>query len=881
MVSDQSGTGRIVNRPIEIEMRKSYIDYAMSVIVGRALPDVRDGLKPVHRRILYGMSELGAHANRETRKSARIVGEVLGKYHPHGELAVYDSLVRMAQTFSMRYPLVEGQGNFGSIDGDAPAAMRYTECRLSSIAEEMLQDIDRETVRMLDNFDATLKEPEVLPSKFPNLLVNGSSGIAVGMATNIPPHNLGEIVEGLIFLIDNPDAQLSQLMEFIKGPDFPTGGIVYGLRGLVDAYTTGRGRITVRARTESEEEQGRKRIIVKEIPYQVNKSLLLEQIAGLVKDKRIEGISDLRDESDRNGMRIVMELKRDAVEDIVLNQLFTHTQMEVTFSIINIALVDNRPRVLPLRELMQQFIDFRRSIVRKRTEFDLRQARDRLHIVEGLMVAVDNIDRMIEIIRSSPSPEEARESIMAVGNWEKLPSVLSGRVVESGAYHLSEEQAKSILEMRLQKLTGLERESVHSEYSTLLSRIADLEGILAEEHKLLSIIKAELMEMKEKYGDGRRTVINTEGLELSIEDLIPDEEVVITVTARGYVKRMPLATYERQHRGGKGLAGVDTHEEDYVTDMFVTTTHSYILFFTNLGRVYWLKAYQIPAGSRHSAGRPIINLLPRLSEGERIIDNIPLKQFDEDAYLLFATKRGKVKKTPLFAYSHVRNNGIIAIGLDAGDEVIGTAITDGNKDIILATRGGYAIRFDEKDIRPMGRQAAGVRGIRVREGDEVVSMECTSSESSLLFTVTERGYGKPSWVGEYRKSRRGGMGVITIKTTERNGRVIAVRGFEQGDEALITSQKGMLIRIPIADMRVMGRNTQGVSVMKLEEEDRVTAVARLVSQEKEERVVREGEEEEKMRTALRPDGPERNLQDDSKVIFPREDEEKDSRDDMN
>lgn len=862
-------TQKIVNRPIEIEMRKSYIDYAMSVIVGRALPDVRDGLKPAHRRILFGMNELGANSNRAYKKCARIVGDVLGKYHPHGDQAVYDTLVRMAQPFSMRYPLIDGQGNFGSVDGDAAAAMRYTECRLSKIAEEMLQDLDKETVVMNDNFDATLKEPEVLPSKFPNLLVNGSNGIAVGMATNMPPHNLNEVVDGLIHLIDNPDAELAQLMERIKGPDFPTGGIVYGLKGLVEAYTTGRGKITVRARTSTEEEGNRHRIIVSEIPYQVNKSSLLEDIARLVKEKKVDGITDLRDESDREGMRIVIELKRDAMEDIVLNQLYKHSQMEVTFGIINIALVDNQPKVLSLKQLMGNFIDFRREIVRKRAEYELRQARKRMHIVEGLMVAVDNIDRMIELIRSSNSPDEAREKLTAVNDWAKLPEVIVG-----DAFTLSDEQAKAILDMRLQKLTSLEMEGIHSEYKQLLTTIEDLEGTLADEGRILSIIKDELSDIRNRYGDKRLTEINSEGLEMTIEDLIPDEEVIVTVTNRGYVKRVPLVTYEKQHRGGKGLTGVEAHEEDYLVDMFVTSTHSYILFFTNKGRVYWLKAYQIPAGSRHSAGRPIINLLPKLEDGERIIDNIPLKEFQLEKYLFFSTKKGKVKKTSLMAYSHIRTNGIIAIGLEQDDEVIGTVVTDGEMDIMLATRDGFVIRFDESGVRPMGRQATGVRGISLRKDDEVVSMEASSSEGNVLLTITENGFGKPSWVGEYRKTNRGGKGVITIKTTERNGKVVSVREFLPGDEVLVTSQQGMMIRIPIDDIRVMGRNTQGVAIMRLAEEDRVTATARLVGSELEDSVIREGVEEEKVRSqsAPPPQTAEKEVNDD-KMIFPKEEPE--------
>lgn len=835
------GARAVLIRPIEVELRKSYIDYAMSVIVGRALPDARDGLKPVQRRILFGMNELGANAGRPYKKCARIVGDVLGKYHPHGDLAVYDALVRMAQPFSMRYPLIDGQGNFGSIDGDSAAAMRYTECRLSKIAEEMLQDLEKETVALVDNFDATMKEPEVLPSRFPNLLANGSSGIAVGMMTNIPPHNLGELVDAFVYLIDNKDAGLAELMQFVHGPDFPTGGIVYGLKGIYEGYSTGRGKITVRARTSVEEKGGRKRIVVTEIPYAVNKSDLLAQIAEHIKNKRIEGISDLRDESDRNGIRIVMELKRDALEDVVLNQLFSMTNMETTFSMISIALVDGQPKYLSLRDMMQSFVGFRRDVVRKRTAFDLRKARERQHLVEGLMVAVQNLDMVLEIIRSSGTPDEARSRLMAVSAWPSIP-------VQQQSYSLSEAQVKAILDMRLQRLTALEMEDVRNEYVQLNKTIQELEAILADEQRILSIIKEELLELKQKYADRRLTEINTEGQELTLEDMIPEEQVVITVTNRGYVKRMPLDVYETQRRGGKGITGVDTHEEDYLVKMFVTSTHNYIMFFTNRGRAYWLKAYEIPKGGRHTPGRPIVNLLPKLEEGERVIDNIPVAEFGETHNLIFATRKGKVKKTPLSMYSHIRVNGIRAIGLEEGDEVIGTVITDGNADIILATRNGYVIRFDERDVRPMGRQASGVRGIRLRDGDEVVSMEASYSEGSLLLTVTQNGYGKPSWVGEYRKMKRGGHGVITIKTTERNGRVVAVKEFNPGDEVLLTSRNGKVIRMGVDDLRVMGRNTQGVSLMRLDDGDAVTAIARLMG----------GETEEKIISATRKDAGEDN-----------------------
>jgi len=802
---------RIFHRPIEAEMQKSYIDYAMSVIVGRALPDVRDGLKPVHRKILFAMHDMGIGSSKPHKKSARVVGETIGKYHPHGDQAAYDALVRMAQGFSMRYPLIDGQGNFGSVDGDGAAAMRYTECRLAPLAELMLLDINKETVEFVDNFDGSLQEPEVLPARVPNLLINGSSGIAVGMATNIPPHNLVEVVDALEHLMDNPEAETLELMTFVKGPDFPTGGIIYGMNGIIEAYSTGKGRLKVRARAEVEELEGRNRIVVNEIPYQVNKANLIESIAELVKEKRIEGITDLRDESDREGLRIVIELRKDVMTEVVLNQLFAHTQMEVTFGVINLALVDNEPRVLTLKEALQQFIDFRKEVIIRRTGYELREARKREHILQGLIIAVDNLDETLQIIRSSENGEEARGHLME-------------------RFDLSEEQTKAILDMRLQKLTGLEIETLRQEYVRLQELILDLEDILASEARVKGIIKAELEEIKVTHGDVRRTEIIEDAMELDLEDLIPVEDMVVTITQDGYIKRVPLDTYKGQHRGGMGLMGMRTKEEDFVSDLFVTSTHDYLMFFTNLGKGYWLKAYRVPAGGRHAKGKPIVNLLPRLEEGERVLDTIPIKEFDEDHFLVFATKRGIIKKTPLSAYGNVRKVGIIAINLEAGDELVETKLTDGTKEIVLATREGQAIRFDESDVRAMGRPAHGVIGIRLRRGDEVVSMAVVTEDANLL-TLTENGYGKLSRVADYRKTRRGGRGVITIKTGGRNGLVVSVKEVEEGDELIVTSAQGMVIRVPVADIRVYSRATMGVTIMKLKEGDTVCAVARLPADE--------------------------------------------------
>ncbi|MHC1679753.1 MAG: DNA gyrase subunit A [Methanomassiliicoccales archaeon] len=824
-----AGTHKVVLQPIENEMKKSYIDYSMSVIVSRALPDARDGLKPVHRRILYSMYDMSLNHNKPYKKSARVVGEVLGKYHPHGDTAVYDSMVRLAQDFSLRYTLVEGQGNFGSVDGDEAAAMRYTECRMQERAEDMLADLDKDTVEWGDNFDASLKEPLVIPSKLPNLIINGSAGIAVGMATNMPPHNLSEVSDAIVYLVDNPGVDVMDLMQFIKGPDFPTGGTIYGLSGIVEAYQTGRGKIKVRAKTHFEEVEHRKRIIVDEIPYQVNKSMLVESIAELVKDKKIEGITDLRDESDRDGMRIVIDLRKDVMEEIILNQLFKHTQMEVTFGIINLALVDNQPRVLTLKEELQIFIDHRHNMVVRRTKFDLAQARKRDHILQGLVKAISALDETLHIIRSANSPEEARNGLMA-------------------RFELDEEQAKAILDMRLQKLTGLELEAIQAEFQEIEKMIRDLEDILANESRIMGIIKAETLEMKEKYGDERHTDIVAHALDMDIEDLIPNEEMVLMITQDGYIKRMPLDTYKQQRRGGLGLMGMETKEEDVVTDLFVSMTHDYVMFFTDFGKMYSLKAWQVPVGSRQSKGKPIVNLLPKLEEGEKIMATRPITKLAGDHYLVFATRAGIIKKTPLSAYANIRSRGLIAVGLEEGDKLVDVKLTDGSKEIILATRKGLAARFDEGQVRPMGRPAHGVIGIRPDKDDEVVSMAIVTSDSHLL-TVTENGYGKISVVGKkdadderdtYRKTHRGSKGVITIRTEGRNGDVISVMEVEQDDELILATVNGMVQRIRVADIRVMGRATQGVTVMDLRDDDKVIAVARLAGR-KEEQAVQEAE----------------------------------------
>ncbi|MCD6236906.1 MAG: DNA gyrase subunit A [Thermoplasmata archaeon] len=800
------GTKRELIRAIENEMKRAFIDYSMSVIMSRALPDIRDGLKPVHRRILYAMHEMGLTHERPYKKCARIVGETLGKYHPHGDQAVYDALVRMAQDFSLRYPLIDGQGNFGSVDGDSPAAMRYTEARMAKISKLMLQDIEKDTVDWVDNFDGSLKEPEVLPATLPNLLVNGSSGIAVGMATNMAPHNLSEIIDGITAVIDQPDIEIHELMEIIKGPDFPTGGIIYGREGILSAYSTGRGLIRVRAKTHIEGEE-KKRIIVTELPYQVNKANLLRNIAELVKNKKIEGISDLRDESDRRGMRIVIELKRDAIEDVVLNQLFEHTDMQSTFGILNLAIVDGEPRILTLKEMIQHYVRFRVEVITRRTKHDLRKAEEKIHILEGLLIALKNIDEVIRLIRESKEVEEAKSKLM-------------------NRFSLTEKQAKAILDMRLQKLTGLEIESVERDYNETKQLIEKFKELLSDRQNILNEIKRELQEIKEKFGDERRTEIVEGEADIEIEDLIPVQDVVVTITNSGYVKRIPVETYKTQRRGGKGLVGMQTKEEDVVVDSFITSTHDYIMFFTNFGKAYWLKGYRIPEGGRHSKGKAIINLLPKLEEGEYVETAIPVHAFDDEHYLVFATRNGLIKKTALSAYSNIRVNGIRAIKLDDGDELIGTKLSDGKQTVVLASAEGQACRFDESEVRPMGRVARGVIGMRLGRGDSVVSLEIVGEDGDLL-TITENGYGKRTSIKEYRKTHRGSKGVRTIITNERNGRVIFVKEVKDDDEVMITSKEGMMIRIPVKDIRRQGRNTMGVRIMKLNEGDKVASVAKI------------------------------------------------------
>lgn len=802
---------RIVPVYIEEEMKNSYIDYSMSVIVSRALPDIRDGLKPVHRRILYGMHELGLHPNRPYRKSARIVGDVLGKYHPHGDTAVYDAMVRMVQSFSLRYPLVDGQGNFGSVDGDSAAAMRYTEARLTPIAEELLQDLAKDTVNFGPNFDESLKEPLVLPSLFPNLLVNGTSGIAVGMATNIPPHNLNEVIDGLIALINRSDLKSETLMNYIQGPDFPTGGIIYGEAGIREAYLTGRGRIVVRARATLEKgKSGRESIIISEIPYQVNKANLITTIASLVKDKKIEGISDLRDESDRDGMRIVLEMKRDAQPQIILNQLYVHSQMQTTFGVILLALVHGKPKIVSLKVLLQHFIDHRHEVILRRTRFDLDKAEKRAHILEGLKIALDHIDAIIQLIKKSRNPETAKNGLMK-------------------QFKLSEIQAKAILDMRLQRLTGLERKKIEDEYLNLLKEIERLKLILSSKDKQMELIKNELKEVKEKYGDERRTEIIEHTEEFSMEDIIAEEDMVITVSHSGYIKRFPVSGYRRQSRGGKGVIGAATREEDSIEHLFIASTHHYILFLTEHGRCYWLKVHEIPQVGRGSRGRAIINLLA-VQKGERISAVVPVKSFDTGQNIFMATKHGITKKTDLLAYSHPKRTGINAITLRAGDTLIDAKLTDGNQDILLGTLQGKAIRFHESEVRNMGRTASGVRGILLAEKDEVVGMVVVRREGTLM-VVTDKGYGKRSAMSDYRITSRGGKGIITIKTGPKIGSMIAIMDVLDSDDLLLITAHGQVIRQRINAIKVIGRNTQGVRLIRLDEDDKVADVARVVREE--------------------------------------------------
>ncbi len=803
---------------IEHELRTSFLNYSMSVIVSRALPDVRDGLKPVHRRILYAMHELGLASNRSYRKSALVVGDTMGKYHPHGDSAIYDSLVRMAQGWNMRYPLVDGQGNFGSIDGDSPAAMRYTEARMAPITAELLGDIEKNTVDKIPNYDSSLSEPSVLPSAIPNLLVNGSYGIAVGMATSCPPHNLTEVCDAVVYMIENPDALPDDLMRFIKGPDFPTGGIICGVDGIVEAYRTGHGRVIVRAKAsvETNKRTGKDAIIVHEIPYQVNKSRLIESIANLVRDKKIEGISDLRDESDKDGMRIVIEVRKGDEPQVILNQLFKNTQMQISSSIIMLALVNNSPRVLALNELVGYYIEHRAEIVERRTRFDLDKAEARAHILEGLLKAIDHIDEIIAIIRGSVDAEEAKANL-----------------IERFAF--SDLQADAILAMRLRRLTGLEREELEKEYADLIKEIERLRHILSSKATILAEVRKEILAVKEKYGDARRTEIIGGFSEFRIEDLIADETMVVTVSNAGYIKRLPVSTYRKQRRGGRGITGMDTKEEDFVRDLFVASAHQYMLFFTTKGRVYWRKVHELPRAGRTARGRAIVNLLS-LDSGETISACLPVRDLkEEDKMIFMVTRKGVVKKTPLQAFSNPRTAGIIAIDLDADDCLRDVQITSGEDNILISTRKGMAIRFPEKDVRSMGRTARGVIGIRLDEDDFVVDMSIAHDDMTVL-SVTENGFGKRTQVGEYRLQHRGGQGIINIKTTQRNGCVIGMLTVDDRDEIVLVSTDGVVIRTAVKDLRTIGRNTQGVKVMTPSEGAKVSAVARAVAAEKEEEV---------------------------------------------
>ena len=804
---------------IEDEMRQSYVDYAMSVIVGRALPDVRDGLKPVHRRVLYAMHDMGNTWNNAYRKSARVVGDVIGKYHPHGDAAAYDTIVRLAQSFSMRYCLVDGQGNFGSVDGDPPAAMRYTEIRMARIAQELLADIEKETVDFLPNYDDSMEEPSVLPSRLPNLLINGAAGIAVGMATNIPPHNLSEVIDGLIALVERPDLTIDDLMEYIPGPDFPTGGFIHGREGINQGYKTGRGSVQMRARvsTETVKRTGKEQIIVSEIPYMVNKTRLLEQIANLVNEKKVEGIADLRDESDREGMRIVVEPKRDAVPQIIINALYKHTSLQETFGVNMLAIIDGRPKLLNLKEILEAFLEHRRETVTRRTAYDLRKAEERLHILEGLRIALDYLDDVIKLIRESPDPRSAKEGLMA--------GAFAGTVAPDPGLQLSEAQAQAILDMRLQRLTGLERDKILEEHRAVEATIAELRGILADESKVFAIIVDELREIKEAYGDARRTAIVDKAEEISIEDLIVEEDMVVTVSHEGYIKRNPITLYRAQRRGGKGKVGTTTRDEDFVESLFVASTHSHILFFTTIGKVYRIKVHELPQGGRAAKGRPVVNLL-QLQENEKVSAFLPVREFEEGRYIIFATRNGLVKKTDLMAYSSPRATGIRAIALEDDDSLIEVLLTDGDQDILLSTMDGQSIRFKEEQVRPMGRDTMGVIGIRLEEGDQVVSMEVLHPGASIL-TVSDKGMGKRTGADEYRTQGRGGRGLITMKTTERTGRVVGVQQVTDEDQLMLITDGGKIIRIRIADIRVIGRNTQGVRLIDLDNGERVVSLARL------------------------------------------------------
>ncbi|CAG9165103.1 DNA gyrase subunit A [Cupriavidus laharis] len=845
---------------LEEEMRRSYLDYAMSVIVGRALPDVRDGLKPVHRRVLYAMHELNNDWNRPYKKSARIVGDVIGKYHPHGDTAVYDTIVRMAQDFSLRYMLVDGQGNFGSVDGDNAAAMRYTEIRLSKIAHEMLHDIDKETVDFDPNYDGSEKEPAILPARIPNLLINGSSGIAVGMATNIPPHNLNEIVDGCLHLLRNPQATVDELIELIPAPDFPTAGIIYGIQGVREGYRTGRGRVVMRARTHFEDiDRGqRQAIIVDELPYQVNKRTLLERIAELVTDKKIEGISDIRDESDKSGMRVVIELKRNEVPEVVLNNLYKNTQLQDTFGMNMVALVDRQPRLLNLKQMLEYFLQHRREVVTRRTVFELRKARERGHVLEGLAVALANIDEFIAIIKAAPTPPIAKQELMAK-SWDSglvremlaraesdtpggrasyrpdgLPAVFGMQA--DGLYRLSDSQAQEILQMRLQRLTGLEQDKIVQEYRDVMAIIADLLDILARPERITTIISDELTAIRAEFGDGRRSQIELNATELDTEDLITPQDMVVTLSHSGYMKSQPISEYRAQKRGGRGKLATATKEDDWIDTLFVANTHDYILCFSNRGRLYWLKVYEVPQGSRNSRGRPIVNMFP-LSDGEKINVILPVRQFDAEHFIFMTTARGTVKKTALTEFSNPRKAGIIAVDLDDGDYLIGAAVTDGQHDVMLFSDAGKAVRFDENDVRPMGRQARGVRGMNLDDGQSVIAMLVAPAETAeqaeagapgSVLTATENGYGKRTPIAEYTRHGRGTKGMIAIQTSERNGRVVAAALVSPEDEIMLITTGGVLIRTRVAEIREMGRATQGVTLINVDEGTKLSGLQRIV-----------------------------------------------------
>ena len=832
---------KLIKINIDDEMKSAYIDYSMSVIVSRALPDVRDGLKPVHRRVLFGMHELGVRATGAHKKSARIVGEVLGKYHPHGDTSVYDTMVRMAQEWSLRYMLVDGQGNFGSIDGDSPAAMRYTEARMRKIADDMLIDIDKDTVDHQLNFDDTLEEPKVLPTRIPNLLVNGASGIAVGMATNMPPHNLSEVVDGTIAYIENPNIEIDELITHIKAPDFPTGGVIFGYEGVKEAFHTGRGRVVVRAKAIIEEVQGKECIIVTEIPYQVNKADMIKKTADLVNDKKIEGISTIRDESDRNGMRIVYILKRDAIPNIVLNTLYKYTSLQSSFSVNNIALVNGRPQQLNVKEMIHYFVEHRHEVVVRRTKFELKKAEDRAHILEGLIIASDNIDEVIKLIRASSSPDEARESLME-------------------RFKLSEIQAKAIVEMRLRQLTGLEQDKLRTEYNDIIATIADLKDILGDKERRMSIIKEELQEVKTKYGDARRSEINYAGGSLSIEDMIPDEQVVITISHAGYIKRTALSEYKTQNRGGVGQKASATRNEDFLEHLFVGTNHQYMLFFTQSGKCFWMRVYEIPEGSRTSKGRAIQNLI-NISQEDKVkaficTQDLKDEEYVNSHYVIMATKKGIVKKTTLEQYSRPRTNGINAIGVREGDELLEAKLTTGTSQVFLGLKSGKAIRFEESKTRPMGRGASGVRGVSLaNDQDEVIGMITVHNEEDHILVVSEKGYGKRSSMEDYRVTNRGGKGVKTISITEKTGGLVAIKNVTDSDDLMIINKSGIAIRLGVEDLRVMGRATQGVKLINIRENDSIAAVAKVMKEEEEE-ILSDGLDDSGASADAAPEAPE-------------------------